>query len=731
METPEAVFVLNLLQDVNILRPLVFLARRLDLTPRLLVSGGFQTRDRSGSWQAELDEIAAVCDARLQSFGNVAEAIDALRGRGIVFAGSESNLGGHVTAHEVMRAAPRAYITATLQHGFECVGFLHSREHRRAHGDEVTFAADVVCGWSAAERLTALAPSQRGKLLVTGPSALLQPPERGPASGRGIVCENLHSVRFSGSQMREDFVTVFTAFCAAQAAEKASVVLRPHPGGQYTLRQNVPLPPNVVLNNNPIYKVDLSKYAYGISAPSSVLIDMLLSGIPTAVWSDRGGGVDMDHYAGLTRVATLDEWLAFARAATADPAPFLEKQERFLAGSGLQRDPLTTYRAFAGLMTGAARRGPAVTARSGAASGRRVLLIANGPLPTLQICFRSPLAPDLASGAIEMELLSEDELSRRFGANIDGAEARNWALGRLDDFAADLIVFCRYSGPHAEALVNWAREKAVPTLFHIDDDLLAVPPALGEGKFRHHNAPQRTETIRHLVAKADLLYCVNPVLGERLAPLRGGRPTYVGRIAGASTVLRPPADGACTRIGYMGMSHAHDLEPLVPVIADVLRRRPGLEFHLFGSTPKPAAWEEFGARIVVTPPVRDLATFGETFAAMGWGIGIAPLLDIPFNRGKTNLKWIDYTAAGVAVVASRGTLYDECCADGSGRLAGSPEEWQAAIEHLLDHPEERVAQVRRAQQRLAAEYAPGALRRQVLEAFDRAAAAAGEKETGA
>ncbi|MCK0208525.1 glycosyltransferase [Starkeya koreensis] len=729
MEKPEAVFLLNLLQDVNILRPLVFLARRLGLTPRLLMSDDLLSRDQGGTWQAEIDEIIRASGARLHPFRDPAAAYEALRGRGILFAGSESNLAAHANTHEVMRIAPRSYVTATLQHGFECVGFLQSREHTRVHGSEVTFAADVVCGWSAPERLTALAPSQRGKLLVTGPSALLQQPPRGAASGRGIVCENLHSVRFSAAaHVRDDFVSVFGAFCAALADEKASVVLRPHPGGQYVLRQNVPLPPNVVLNNNPIYKVDLSKYAYGISAPSSILVDMILAGIPTAVWSDQDGGMDADNYAGLTRVGTHEEWLAFARAATADPAPFRERQKAFLAAQALQCDPVAAYRAFAGLMTGAARFTPAISVRSGKPSGRKIMFVANGNVPTLEICFRGPLAHDLATGSIDMDLLTEDELNRRFGADSHAAEARDWLMARLDDAAPDLVVFCRYSGPHAEPLLQWAREQRVPSVFHIDDDLLAVPPELGEGKFWHHSEPRRTQAIRHLVANADLLYCVNPELRERLEPLRGGRPTHVGRIAGAGMVSRPPDEGPCTRIGYMGMSHAHDLEPLVPVIAELLRRRPGIEFHLFGSTPKPPAWEEFGTRIVVTPPLEDLSGFAEAFAALRWGIGIAPLLDIPFNRGKTNLKWVDYTAAGIAVIASRGTLYDECCDDGCGRLAGTPEEWLAALEYLLDHPEERVAQVRRAQQRLTAEYSPEALRRQVLDVFERAATAAGERE---
>ncbi len=142
----------------------------------------------------------------------------------------------------------------------------------------------------------------------------------------------------------------------------------------------------------------------------------------------------------------------------------------------------------------------------------------------------------------------------------------------------------------------------------------------------------------------------------------------------------------------------------MPVIADLLRERPTLEFHMFGNTPRPKAWDEFGPRIVETPIVADYSAFRSTLARLGWSIGIAPLLKIPFNLGKTNLKWVDYSSAGIAVVASRDTLYDECSADGCGMLADTPDEWRAALSFLLDNPDARVAQVRRAQERLMQDY---------------------------
>jgi hypothetical protein len=276
-----------------------------------------------------------------------------------LFAASESHLSNHVTTHSVFRHAPATYLKVTLQHGFECVGFRHSNDHVRAHGATASFGADILCAWTDGERLASMAPSQRGKVVVTGPTAVLQLPS-GPVERegppRGLICENLHSVRFRGEPgARAEFVGTFDKFCRKMSRRKRRVALRPHPGGQFVLRHRVAVPANADIENAPLYRIDLRQFSYGISAPSSILIDMLLAGIPTAVWRDREHGLDSTHYAGLTTVTSATEWADFARAAEDDPAPFLALQERFLGSQDMPLDPADVFARFAELFAAAER----------------------------------------------------------------------------------------------------------------------------------------------------------------------------------------------------------------------------------------------------------------------------------------------------------------------------------------------------------------------------------------
>jgi hypothetical protein len=76
-----------------------------------------------------------------------------------------------------------------------------------------------------------------------------------------------------------------------------------------------------------------------------------------------------------------------------------------------------------------------------------------------------------------------------------------------------------------------------------------------------------------------------------------------------------------------------------------------------------------------------------------WQIGLAPLLDTPFNRCKSPIKAMDYAALGVAVLASDTAVYRGSVADGpAGRLvANSEADWYRAVDDLLRDRDRRLA----------------------------------------
>jgi hypothetical protein len=740
-------FILNLVQDVNILRPLIYIsARDLHLKTTLLVTPGFSKRDKSDIWKREIEEICSGSGATTLSLASPLDAFNAFdKTSGVLIAGSESNLAAHEDVHDLFRIAPNTLTKITLQHGLECVGFLQSQEQKLAHGDNVTFGADIVCGWAPASALTSLKPSQRSKLIVTGPTSILQskPAQQiGNNRSMGIVCENMHSLRLRiNGDFKADFLSIFGEFCQALGDRNRHITLRPHPGGQYVLKNNVELTTNVTLNNNPIYKIDLSQYAYGISAPSSILLDMVLAGIPTAVWQDEGSSLDLANYQGLTRISTLEDWLAFSEKATRDPKPFVELQRAFLTRHQLQLDALRTYQTFANLLSGrsiVARENHKASAPTLTTSPaveikhqERILFFANGIIPTLQLSFIKPLKPLVSENIIECDFITEDEVNKTLGKNASKDRVEKWTSERIDLFKPTVVVFCRFSAPCAIAIFAAVRQHNCPTIYHIDDDLLHIPKELGQKKFEFHNQRARTDSVRFLLNNVSLVYSSTAKLKARLQRLGITAPIVSGAIYCSGSVISTAENREVSKVGYMASAdHAHNLEMILPAIIQLLERNTDVTFELFGSIPVPSALTRFGSRIGQAPKIDNYEEFLQRFSEYGWDIGICPLSPIDFNMMKANTKWVEYTSIGAAVVAQRGTVYDECCADDCGLLAETPEQWLVALESLVRDPEARHQQVVRAQQKLVTHYSVEKLREQVLTVIDSARTVSTQQNAG-
>jgi hypothetical protein len=167
-------------------------------------------------------------------------------------------------------------------------------------------------------------------------------------------------------------------------------------------------------------------------------------------------------------------------------------------------------------------------------------------------------------------------------------------------------------------------------------------------------------------------------------------------------------------------SHGRDLDMVIPAIEQALLTQRSLTFELFGSLQIPESLRKFGRRVIHRPPVSDYKKFLDQLTAFGWWVGLAPLEDTRFNRCKTEIKWLEYTAAGIPCIASNMVVYRRCAANGEAYLAGTADEWQSSLRMLLDHPTRRSELVVRSRLAASVDYSMQQLAAQLYRVIDQA-----------
>jgi len=296
-----------------------------------------------------------------------------------------------------------------------------------------------------------------------------------------------------------------------------------------------------------------------------------------------------------------------------------------------------------------------------------------------------------------------------------------WIKHRFENFQPTLLLFCRYSGPHSDLMLDLAKRRGIPCIYHIDDDLLNIPEDIGREKYEFHNSPKRLESVRLLLDRSDLVYASTAKLAQHLTSLAIKSPITAGLVYCSGKIINKAVYKPARKIGYMASAdHAHNLTQVIGAVVRLLRKYPSVSFEFFGSISSPPEFTEFGERIRHAPRIDNYDEFLLRFAEYQWDIGICPLNPIHFNMMKANTKWVEYTSVGAAVVASKGTVYDDCCSKGCGLLADTEDEWFDALDLLVSDSDARYQQIVQAQEKLVNEYSVERLREQVLNIFARA-----------
>ncbi len=140
------------------------------------------------------------------------------------------------------------------------------------------------------------------------------------------------------------------------------------------------------------------------------------------------------------------------------------------------------------------------------------------------------------------------------------------------------------------------------------------------------------------------------------------------------------------------------LEPALPLLEQLTERFPFLRLKIVADFDLPSQ----RLRTLTIP----WSEKGESKALASAHIGIAPMPDNSWTRGKCGLKVLQYMAAGLPVISSpvgvnRNIVEHEV----TGFLAESPDEWQVAIERLVCNSDLRRVMGKEGQKRVTEDYA--------------------------
>lgn len=157
-------------------------------------------------------------------------------------------------------------------------------------------------------------------------------------------------------------------------------------------------------------------------------------------------------------------------------------------------------------------------------------------------------------------------------------------------------------------------------------------------------------------------------------------------------------------IGYSGgLSHNDDLDMVLPAIKTIMEKYPDVRFQLMGQMDLVKAKKVFGKwhqklrnRIMLLNATKTQPEYPAYLAEQPWNIGIAPLIDSPFNECKSSIKFFEYSMYKIPVVASRVYPYSKDIwgvpvieHEETGLLCDTYEDWVTNLSKLIENKDLR------------------------------------------
>ncbi|MGH8670548.1 MAG: glycosyltransferase family 4 protein [Burkholderiales bacterium] len=267
---------------------------------------------------------------------------------------------------------------------------------------------------------------------------------------------------------------------------------------------------------------------------------------------------------------------------------------------------------------------------------------------------------------------------------------------------ADVVVVVRktFSGLFLALLRGGAKR----LVFDFDDAIF----------LRSDGAPSRLRMGRfaRMAGKCDLVWAGNAYLAEH-----AGR--FNSRVAIVPTSLDPAKYGIAVHkpddsldLVWIGSKSTRKyLVDIIPTLEQIALKIPSLKLKIV------ADFSLESNRLPILPVRWDARTEAQEIASSH--IGIAPMPDNPWTRGKCALKVLQYMAAGLPVVSSPAGSNAEIVEPGeNGFLAAGDEQWENAILRLNADSGLRTRMGESGRKRVHAAFSQEATCRRMVELLD-------------